>query len=145
MFDDSLNFVRFSFCRCSITVQPCGDSVCQLRIELQDLSLAPPNGDGICNTDFLMVNGGASVVPILCGENSGQHIVVDFLGTKNPITLTIRATAAYTFGRHWHIRLTQINCDSQYRGKEKKKEKENTGAHWIDPKFLALLSLMMLK
>lgn len=97
-------------------VQPCSDNVCQLRIEFQDLSLAPPNGDGICNTDVLMVSGGASRVPVLCGENSGQHVVVDFLGT-NAITLTIRATAGYTFGRHWHIRLTQINCDSQYRGK----------------------------
>ena len=100
---------------CSITVNPCSDSVCQLRVEILDLALAPPNGDGICNTDIFSVSGGANAVPSICGENSGQHVVVDFVGT-NSITVSVSATAAYTFGRHWNIRLTQINCDSANRG-----------------------------
>lgn len=103
------------FYRCGITVNPCSDSVCQLRIEFLDLSLAPPNGDGICNTDIISVTGGATNVPNLCGENSGQHVIVDFSGTSS-ITIAVVATASYTFGRHWHIKITQINCDSRLRG-----------------------------
>lgn len=101
--------------RCSLTVNPCSATVCQLRVEFQDLSLAGPSGDGICNTDVIQITGGATNVPNLCGENSGQHVVVDFDGT-NPISITIAATSSFTFGRHWFIRATQINCDSSMRG-----------------------------
>lgn len=106
----------YSLFRCSINVNPCSSTVCQLRVEFLDLSLAPPNGDGICNTDVISIGGGASNVPNLCGENSGQHVVVDFDGT-NSISISITATVAYTFGRHWHIRATQLNCNSENRGK----------------------------
>lgn len=96
-------------------MNPCSDAVCQLRIDFLDLSMAPPNGDGICNTDIISISGGATSVPNLCGDNSGQHVIVDFSGTSS-VTVAITATAAYTFGRHWHIRITQLNCDSAGRG-----------------------------
>ncbi|XP_055303711.1 uncharacterized protein LOC129569165 [Sitodiplosis mosellana] len=99
---------------CSITVNPCSSTVCQLRVEFSDLSLAGPSGDGVCNTDVIQITGGATGVPNICGENSGQHVVVDFDGT-NSISITIAATSSFTFGRHWFIRATQINCDSAMR------------------------------
>lgn len=92
------------------------ENVCQLRIDFLDFSLAPPNGDGTCNTDVISITGSASNVPVLCGENAGQHLIVDFAGT-NPITISIKTTSSYTFGRHWNIRIAQINCDSEYKGK----------------------------
>lgn len=101
--------------RCSLTVNPCSSTVCQLRVEFLDLSIVGPTGDGICSTDALQITGGASHVPAICGENSGQHVVVDFDGT-GPISITVAATATFTFGRHWFIRATQINCDSAMRG-----------------------------
>lgn len=97
-------------------MSPCSDSVCQLRIDFLDLSLAPPNGDGVCNQDVLSVSGGATQVPNICGENSGQHVIVDFSGTS-PITVAVVATSSYTYNRHWHIKITQFNCDSRFRGK----------------------------
>lgn len=54
-------------------------------------------------------------MPIICGENSGQHVVVEFDGT-NSILITIAATSSFTFGRHWFIRVTQYNCDAANRG-----------------------------
>lgn len=101
--------------RCSISVQP-NENVCQLRIDLLDFSLAPPNGDGICSTDVISISGSASNVPALCGENAGQHLIADFSGS-DPISIVIKSTATYTFGRHWNIRLSQIACDSGDRGK----------------------------
>lgn len=96
-------------------MSPCSDTVCQLRVEFLDLSLAQPSGDGVCNTDIISISGGASNVPNLCGENSGQHVVVDFDGT-NAISITIATTSSFTFGRHWFIRATQLNCNSMNRG-----------------------------
>lgn len=87
------------------------DNVCQLRIDLLDFALAPPNGDGICSTDVISISGSESNVPPLCGENAGQHLIADF-SDSNPISIVIKSTATYTFGRHWNIRLGQINCDS---------------------------------
>lgn len=72
------NFFSVLF-RCSLTVNPCSDTVCQLRVEFLDLSLAPPSGDGLCNTDVISISGGASNVPNLCGVNTGQHVVVSNL------------------------------------------------------------------
>lgn len=100
-------------------IEPAGEGICQLRIEFLDFSLAPPNGDGICNTDVISISGSATLVPLLCGENSGQHIIVDFIAL-NPITITVKATAGYTFGRNWNIRIVQINCDSRNKGNNNK-------------------------
>lgn len=107
--------IAFSHYRCTLTVHPCSSTVCQLRIEFLDLSLVGPSGDGNCNTDAITITGGATNVPVLCGENSGQHVVVDF-DDENPISITIAATSQYTFGRHWFIRATQFNCDSANKG-----------------------------
>lgn len=90
-------------------------SICQLKVDFLALSLAPPNGDGVCNTDVLTISGGSSAVPNICGENTGQHVFVDFNG-DDAIQISITATSSYTFGRNWHIKIAQINCDSEYRG-----------------------------
>lgn len=90
--------------------------MCQLRVVFSDLSLAPPSGDGVCNTDIISISGGASQVPNLCGENAGQHVIVEFDGT-NPIQISITASSTYTLGRHWFIRATQFNCNDQNAGK----------------------------
>lgn len=90
-----------------------------------DLSIVGPSGDGSCNTDAITISGGASSVPVFCGENSGQHVVVDF-DDENPITITVAATSSHTFGRHWFIRATQFNCDAPNKGR-----------------FLPILSMLM--
>lgn len=100
---------------CTLTINPIDADVCQLRITFLDLALATPNGDGVCNTDVLTVTGGASLVPPLCGENSNQHVYVDFAGNAS-IQISVSATPSFTLGRHWHIRVTQIGCNSAGRG-----------------------------
>lgn len=79
-----------------------------------DFSLAPPNGDGSCNTDYMAISGGSSRVPRLCGQNTGQHVYVNFNGNA-AITIALESTASFAFNRHWHFKLTQIPCDSEYR------------------------------
>lgn len=90
--------------------------ICQLRIDFLSLSLAPPNGDGYCRLDALTIKGTArgTRIPQLCGENSGQHIYVDYDG-KQPIILTFQTADSYVFKRRWQLQLTQIPCHSKKR------------------------------
>lgn len=86
-----------------------------MRVDFLDFSVAQPNGDGVCVTDYVSISGGSSRVPNICGENTGQHVYVDFDGT-NSISVSVSATPTYTFNRHFHFRLTQISCSAANRG-----------------------------
>lgn len=92
-------------------MKPCDASICQLRIDFRSLSLAPPSGDGYCLTDSLQITGGASRVPIICGENSGQHVYVDFNG-EAPIMISVATSPSYTFNRQWQLQIAQLACRS---------------------------------
>ncbi|CAB3225430.1 unnamed protein product [Arctia plantaginis] len=95
---------------CTIIVNRCNNNICQLRIDFMDLVLAQPNGDGVCNTDSISITGGNTVVPLLCGDLTGQTLYVDFNGNA-AITITVTATLATTFARRWNIKLIQLSCD----------------------------------
>ncbi|XP_022218497.1 uncharacterized protein LOC111071456 [Drosophila obscura] len=97
--------------RCSIVVTPPDASICQLRVDFLALSLAPPTGDGACSTDAVTITGGASQVPSICGENSGQHVYVDFNGVS-PITISVATSAGYTFNRQWQFQIRMLGCKS---------------------------------
>lgn len=66
--------------------------------------------------DSLTVTGGASEVPVLCGENTGQHVYIDFDGDE-PIQISIRTSSAQTYQRSWNIQATQIACDCPTKGR----------------------------
>ena len=51
------------------------------------------------------------MVPSICGDNTGQHVYVDFAGTA-PIILTVQTSGAFSFNRHWSFLATQIPCSS---------------------------------
>lgn len=103
--------------RCTYRITRAATDICQLRIDFLDFSLAPPNGDGTCNNDYMSVTGGSSRVPRICGENAGQHVYVNFNG-DNPITVAMATTGTYTFDRHWNLQMSQIECASASRGFE---------------------------
>lgn len=69
----------------------------------------------MCVNDALFITGAASQIGRICGENSGQHLYLDFNG-GNDIVLTIVTTATVTFARQWNIRISQIGCDNPSRG-----------------------------
>ncbi|XP_050300764.1 uncharacterized protein LOC126739230 [Anthonomus grandis grandis] len=97
---------------CSFTIEK-QDDACQVRLDFLTLNLAQPNVNGTCTTDALTVTGGASIVPIICGENTGQHMYVDFNGNTS-ITVTIYVRSA-TISRSWNIKVAQINCNCPWR------------------------------
>ncbi|XP_029155299.1 uncharacterized protein LOC114928349 [Nylanderia fulva] len=97
--------------RCTITVQRCNSNICQLRLDFLEATWAQPNATGYCDLDVFLVSGGSSTVPRICGENTNQHVYVDFNGAT-PITISVDTNADYVFDRRWNIRLQQIACDS---------------------------------
>lgn len=101
---------------CTLTIQKCNPDICQVRIDFLSFSLAQPNDDGVCTTDAFYVIGGASNVPVLCGENSGQHIYVDFNG-DNDIQLVLNTNGGATTSRAWNFKITQIGCNCPTKGK----------------------------
>lgn len=103
---------------CSLTVQRCSPDVCQIRIDFLSFSLVQPNGDGICANDALIISGAATNTGRICGENTGQHIYLDF-NNENNIDVSIFTSSAISIGRQWNLRIAQIGCDSPSRGRKK--------------------------
>lgn len=85
-------------------------SLLKLRIDFLDLVLAQPDGDGNCATDSVVISGGNTVVPVICGDNTGQTIYVDFDG-DTAITIAVTASGSTSFSRRWNMKLTQLGCD----------------------------------
>lgn len=48
-------------------------SLTQLRIDFLALTLSEPDATGVCMDDSLAVTGGASSVPVICGESTSEH------------------------------------------------------------------------
>lgn len=59
---------------CGLRIQKHQSNICQLKLEFQQLQLAPPNY-GNCSQDLFFVTGqnGNNRVPRICGQNDGQH------------------------------------------------------------------------
>ncbi|XP_033222670.1 uncharacterized protein LOC117176524 [Belonocnema kinseyi] len=100
--------------QCSISVTRCNSNICQLRIDFLDLRLAQPNADGNCDKDVLLISGGSTNVPRLCGQIN-QHVYVDF-NNDNPITINVHINSDFAFDdRRWNFQIKQIACDSAWR------------------------------
>ncbi|XP_071050504.1 uncharacterized protein [Onthophagus taurus] len=100
--------------KCIYTVPRCDSDICQIRIDFLSFSLMQPNAQGVCANDAFNVIGGAYEVPEICGENSGQHLYVNFNGADD-IKLVINTNSDSTFGRSWRFKVTQIGCDCPTR------------------------------
>ncbi|XP_023310102.1 uncharacterized protein LOC108905522 [Anoplophora glabripennis] len=81
-----------------------------IRLDFLNFILAQPDGNGYCVFDSFTVTGSASNVPVLCGENTGQHMYL-MVNNGTNIQLTIATSAAVVLGRSWNIKVTQIACD----------------------------------
>ncbi|XP_061394015.1 uncharacterized protein LOC133329555 [Musca vetustissima] len=102
---------------CQVTVQKMHPDICQLRLDLDMFSIAPPESvNHLCTQDQLLISG-SSPVPTICGISSGDHMYIDAgLGQSNPIVISVITSG--TFPRIWRIRVTQIHCGSIARAEQ---------------------------
>jgi hypothetical protein len=96
---------------CSYVIRKRKHNICQVRVDFQLFSIAQPDGDGHCNRDYFTIENGASVIPLICGENRGQHVYVDF-NSDFPVTVRVFTSKSFNFGRRWELLVTQIKCGS---------------------------------
>jgi hypothetical protein len=98
--------------------------VCQIRIDFDDFTLAPPyNGSCSGMTDSFVISGASnfnmSGLPEsgVCGDMTGQHMYfnVDPDDTTRPLLLVVNAANERIFNRRWSLRIRQIPCRSPYR------------------------------
>ncbi|XP_023334329.1 uncharacterized protein LOC111705865 [Eurytemora carolleeae] len=67
--------------QCDLTIShDCKTPICQLRLDMLDFRLGPPTA-GDCNNDQFIVRANEPL-PVLCGNNSRQHLYVDVRGRK---------------------------------------------------------------
>merc|ERR1712110_1085189 len=75
-------------------------------------------GLGQCATDSLSISGNTGkTAPVICGTNTGQHMIVDVEGGECVTLETMIGTADSTTSRQWKIEVTQYHCnDILYSG-----------------------------
>jgi len=112
---------------CQYTICPCSSDVCRIRFDFNTLVMANPKtgttattaspavGDastvGDCITDtFQIVGGSGSSSPVICGTNTGQHMVMDTDGTQCVTVVPSLGTTDTSTSRSWTIQATQYLC-----------------------------------
>ena len=43
------------------------------RLDFLSFSIAQPNAETVCTTDTFQIGGTSNKVPVICGDNAGQH------------------------------------------------------------------------
>jgi len=97
-------------------VKKCSDNVCLLRLDFEDFSIRGVGGtdianEGVCLDQFQVTATSNFKVPVICGENAGQHIYVD-LGANGGDSAQISFSFTGNGNRKWDIKLTQVECGS---------------------------------
>ncbi|XP_022237736.1 uncharacterized protein LOC106478432 [Limulus polyphemus] len=97
---------------CIASFRKIHSNVCQFRLDFLSFDIGNPTF-GVCNEDRLVISGQSqnSIVPPLCGFNTGQHLYLEVSGTEGPIQLNVISQGSRA--RSFDIRVTQINCDSR--------------------------------
>jgi len=109
---------------CAQTVNRMQTDICQIRLDFVNMVLGNPTAaTGACDVaagDSLVIAAnanlnllGPSSPPTLCGTNTGQHVYVDAGTATAAATLTFTLAAAST--ATWRIKVSQIECSSQYK------------------------------
>ncbi|XP_046459011.1 uncharacterized protein LOC124205602 [Daphnia pulex] len=88
--------------------------ICQIRLDFVTFTTQQPTA-GTC-TDSFMVGGSTSVAPIICGDNTGQHMYLDVPSsaiTPTDVQLMFNF-AAGTATRSWNIKISMLPCGASY-------------------------------
>lgn len=98
---------------CEIVIERSSSNVNQLMIEFDKLELYKPTVMGECLHDHFRVYNdlNAPLSPKLCGNNTEQHLYLDF--KEKNLILSIK-TSALGYSRYWSLRVTQLEQGDPY-------------------------------
>merc|ERR1712141_467738 len=119
---------------CTYSVCPCSTDICRIRYDFTTNVLATQSSistsstagtgtyltanyaAGACLTDQMSITSPGGIgSPIICGYNSGQHMVLDTSGAEcQTVNFNIGSTTTTT--RSWDISVTQYTCGQEDLG-----------------------------
>jgi len=112
---------------CTYEICPGDSTINRIKLDLVTFNIAGPfapttqagnsgsaSATGSCRTDSLSVTGTRGPYPVICGVNSGQHMIVDTDGVE-----CVKATFSYGMGsstRQYSIHVTQFASSNEKGG-----------------------------
>ena len=106
---------------CRFSVCKAGSDICQLKLgfDLFDIaqpsSITPgddnPHGRTQCQDAQFMATADGPSPPVICGSNTGYHMIIDARDDCN--TLSFTWTSSTT--RRWNIHIMQIPCTAEWK------------------------------
>ncbi|XP_049772117.1 uncharacterized protein LOC126154588 [Schistocerca cancellata] len=93
---------------CVLTINKRSPKVTQLRLDFKIFELEAPR-NGTCTVDQFTVSGQNrnSIIPVLCGNNTGNHIYMDVDSSNGPFQLSV-SQGGGNFPRRFKIKVTQL-------------------------------------
>lgn len=111
---------------CAFKICRSDASICRIRLDFTTFVIASPangvsvtekNGGAIgdCLTDAFSIAGGSGSLgsPVICGVNTGQHMIVDAGDMCNMATFVFGSGSAT---RNFDIKVTQYACGDEFGG-----------------------------
>jgi len=115
----------------SYTVCPCDSNICRIRFDFTGFTLSAPVTNpgtiqaggtvdqgyplGDCVEDrFSITSPVSSGTPVICGTNTGQHMILDSDGVGCSNVNFVIGSAV--FARSWDIKIMQFNCGDEMGG-----------------------------
>ncbi|XP_046645869.1 uncharacterized protein LOC124336202 [Daphnia pulicaria] len=86
--------------------------ICQVRLDFEAFAIAGPNTQTVCTTDNFRVSGTANKVPIICGQNVGQHMYLIAPSSTADVQLIFTLGTGSAQDRNWKIRISLLSCTS---------------------------------
>ena len=108
---------------CTFKVCKASSDICQIRLNFESLSLGQPstssvldsnpNSRGQCQEDQFTATSDGPAPPVLCGSNTGQHMILEAREDCNTITVTW-GTSGTLESRTWNIHISQLSCQDPW-------------------------------
>jgi len=94
------------------TLKPAADKV-QMLVEFQTFDIVGPT-EGDCNNDTFEITGysGSLQIPILCGNNSGQHMYIDLsnYNANSGNLMVLMTLSSDVYARQWRIKISYFTA-----------------------------------
>ncbi|KAJ0183295.1 hypothetical protein K1T71_001271 [Dendrolimus kikuchii] len=92
---------------CTFTLNKATDEIKQIRLDFLSFEMLPPAA-GACQQDQFVISGQNmnSIIPILCGINTGQHVYLEVSDVDGPIHFSIQTISLES--RLFSIKVSQL-------------------------------------
>jgi len=111
---------------CTYRVCPCNENICRIRYDFMAFTIAGPSTGttaadptaqgntggaiGDCLTDTFSVSGVGVGSPVICGVNTGYHMIIDAPPDRGCQMASFTVGSEGMVTRMWDVKVTQYGC-----------------------------------